>query len=196
MKKNENETAYHEAGHLVADIYYNLKPIEATIISEGDMLGHVSNKNRLRDDYSKEEWDDIIFDKMRNKPRMIFDIFDENPYRQYRMGRRTIISFLAGFASQKKYNPSADIAGSNDDFQQAADIVEVISHYPKKYYDIDGLFEFKRFLTNRFLPQAEKFVNQHWQDITLVAKLMLKHKSLSEKDIVALRKKLRMGKTH
>ena len=56
------ETAYHEAGHLVAALFFNLKPTEATIIPVETSLGSVSRKNRLRPDYTQEERNFIVFE--------------------------------------------------------------------------------------------------------------------------------------
>jgi hypothetical protein len=46
---------------------------------------------------------------------------------------------------------------------------------------------FYRFLKSRFIPQAEKFVNEHWGGITHTATLLHKKKTLSEEDIDDLR---------
>lgn len=177
------ETAYHEAGHLVAKMFYRLHPIKATIENHEDTFGSVNWQNRLRPDYSPQEKMDANFTRKRLKPVFIFDETDENKQRKRRNARKIIISLLTAFAAEKKFNPTADIAVTDDDFVKAAEYAEFAYYFPKKYYKKDGILDFRRFLMDRFIPLAEKFVDEHWGEIIYAANLLYKKKTLWEKDI-------------
>jgi hypothetical protein len=142
-------------------------------------------------DYSEDEKTNACFSGRTLKPILIFDDVDEYEQRQKRIARKQIISLLAGYMAEKKYNPSANIAGAYDDFKKASKFVDIAFHLPKKYYDKDGIPNFYRFLESRFIPQAEKLVNEHWEEITYTANLLYKKKTLSEKEIDNLRQTLK-----
>jgi len=179
---NKKEIAYHEAGHLVADLYFNLKPVEATIIPNKTSLGSVSHKNRLRPDYTPEEKLNAWRNRTKLKRVLIFDPYDLDEQRQKRIGKKYILSLLAGHVAQKKYNNTTD--GADNDFEIALNIIEVAFRLPKKY-DIDENFDqgYADYLWNRFMPQTEMFVTNHWKEITHTANLLLKKKTLSYEDI-------------
>ena len=111
--------------------------------------------------------------------------------RQKRIARKQIISLLAGYMAEKKYNPSANVAGAYDDFKKASKFVGTAFYLPNKYYDKDGIPNFYRFLESRFIPQAGKLVNEYWEEITYTANLLHKNKTLSETDINNLRQTLK-----
>lgn len=164
MKKQSiKEVAYHEAGHLVAAIIFNMKSDCATIIrnEEAGSLGHVINDNFNEYADISDKWHQALL-------------------------TRHIISHLSGYLAQRKYYPNADRIGAIKDEMSAIDCLnKMYTRFPKKYY-IDGEDRYDIFLQARYEPKAEKFVNDHWEQIEYTAKLLLKKKTLNQDDIKAL----------
>ena len=187
------ETAYHEAGHLVAGLFFNLKPIEATIIPDETLLGSVSHINRLRPDYTQEEKLNAWLSRTKLKRVLIFDPHDLNEQRQKRVGKKKIISLLSGYVAQKRYNNTED--GADNDFNRALQITEICFRLPKKYVDDENFSQgYADYLMGRFMPQTERFINNHWREITHIAKLLYKNGNLSEKEIDNLHQTLKQMK--
>ena len=181
------EIAYHEAGHLVADIIFKLNATSATIIKDGDFLGSVSRNNRLRPDYTEDELKNVLIHRKRLKRVLIFDPYDSDDGRMRDIAKKEIISLLAGYFAQKKYNPSANKIHSEDDFTHAYSYLDHVFRVPLKYYDKDNILNLGRFLNARFVPQAEKFVDEHWKEISFTANYLMKHKTIMQEDLDYLR---------
>jgi len=153
------DTAYHEAGHLVAKMFFRLHPIKATIIREGIEGGSVTSPY---EDQFQYEFDEI---------------------KQKTFARKSLISSFTGYAAEKKYDPNTTTAGSINDFLEASDRAGSILMLPKKFqqpFTGQGYYDY---VLHRFIPLAEKFVNRHWGEITYVAELLIKNKTLWENDI-------------
>lgn len=181
-------TAYHEAAHLVADILFNLRPREASVIGNGFYSGYVAISNQLRPKYSQKEKIKAWEEGRQLDQVCLFDHEDENLERQRRIGKKKIISSLAGFIAEKKVNPLADPDYSADDFEKVVIIIDIVYHFPKKYIDPDGVRNIGRFIECRFMPFAEKFVEDYFHEIEYTAELLFAQKILAESDIQGLKK--------
>lgn len=102
MEQDENkDTAYHEAGHVVAARIKKIPIFEATIIPERDLDGHVLHCNPLRG----------------------IKLDCDSSLQARRRAESAIIVCYAGPAAQMKYSPHSwqDFHG-NDDFEMASGI--------------------------------------------------------------------------
>lgn len=181
-------TSYHEAAHLVAAILFNLKPREASIIGNDSVSGYVERTNQLRPEYSQEEKTKAWEEGRQLDQVYLFDPDDENEERQRRIGRNMIITSLVGFVAETKVNTEADWDCSANDFDFAGRIAEIVYLLPKKYVDPDGVINMYRFFKCRFIPYAEKFVEDYFHEIKYAAELLYTHNKLSESDIKGLKK--------
>lgn len=94
------ETAYHEAGHVVAKMQYGIKFDYVTIIPKNDSLGHVRGRKRwgaIRDLQSTSQL-------------------------------RYLVAALAGLYAQKKFSGRLDTNGADSDFDKVDSII--FDHHP------------------------------------------------------------------
>ncbi|MCK9423979.1 MAG: hypothetical protein M0Q38_15450 [Bacteroidales bacterium] len=184
------QTAYHEAGHLVADIIFKLKPFEASIVPEKEKsAGHV--RALTFGDYAPyiidfDDKEEQINRLNENKKKYIASRFDDHD-KVRRIARKMIISCYAGHEASKKIKPNVDIGYSYRDNEIAIDIMDLANitceYNPNEdwyEYDIDG----------KLWNAAVNFVDKHWGQIERVAKLLLEKKTLYKDDIMKLSREI------
>ncbi len=182
------ETAYHEAGHLVAAIIFRFKPYEATIVpnKERGSAGHVCSLGfgnydpypalELITDAELKLWKE-------NKKQFIASVHDDDE-RVRLIARKKIIEYFAGHEAQKKITPNS-YDGAGSDRIEIAHLFDLAGFPVNRFenldeYDING----------KFRTAARKFVVKHWNHIEMAAELLLEKKTLDKNDIQKLSKEI------
>ncbi len=150
-------TAYHEAGHAVADWRHGFKVKRATVVPKNDALGSVSSVSRLH-----------------------FRTLEYTNPSGARIGRyhEMIVSLLAGRAAQRRFKPQ-----SIRSCQASSDLRGVMEILTRLHgYDDEQKHAF-RYLEAR----ARKLVShpQNWRMIQDVAKALIERRTMTGDEVVA-----------
>ena len=185
-------TAYHEAGHAVAEMFYGTLLRLITIEPTEDYSGITISDCFLSEMSALNTKRDILFNKKKDKHVNKAYLLPVPRNKLRNAAKSQIISYLAGYVDEKKYYPAADPSGSWYDFINAAEYAKSGYHFPRKYV-IDGVEDILRFTFDRFIPQTEKFVDDHWDEILFVAKRLYRKKTLKNRDLYDLYHKFGYG---
>lgn len=156
MRRKQQATAYHEAGHAFADWHFKFKVKKATIVPKGDSAGHVVTKSRLH-----------------------FRSLEYSKPSGARIGRlhERIVSLLAGHAAQRRYRPSSVRPyHASYDRQQAADLLFSLHSKAELPHVI-------RYLEAKAKNLVEN--PTHWRVIQHLAESLLKHQTMTGKQVEA-----------
>jgi ATP-dependent Zn protease len=153
MKSSREATAYHEAGHAVAQYYLRLPIRKVTIVSDKEKgtLGHCESKGPL---YLKG-----------------IDL-DISPAKQDRIFRK-IQALLAGNVAQQRFNKrSVRKWHASSDYRKAVDLAIRVT-------DTDGV----RLLLGWLRHGTECLVQTRWREIEAIAAALLERKTLTGDEI-------------
>lgn len=181
------ETAYHEAGHLVADIIFKHNPHHASIIPDENFSGVVKSKTKIKNfnPYPHPEKKDEV-EKVKEYRKMgLISVYDDT-IKSRKTIRRLIISGLAGYEAELKFNPKIDSRCSNFDLERVFDLLEIGGYCVRMLEDNSIYYPVLSKLHN----ETKKFVEKYWSVIEEVAQFLLKNKELNEEDIEKLSQKI------
>ena len=149
-------TAYHEAGHVVATWLFGYgSAIErVSIIPKEDFLGVLQGGSPLSN-----------MDPDRDKSPEVLEALEND-----------VVILYAGPAAQKQYSPDSwhDFHGAKD-FDDANDLVSRYS---------GGDLETEEALQKKLYKQAERLIQEHWEEVEAVAKVLLQRKELIGQEAV------------
>lgn len=180
---NQIQIAYHESGHAVADIHFGSVLHSVSIIPTKSYGGITRHTYHSREGRVLEYFRNEYFHKKERKPVFELSALLNNRKMFQPAARNMIIMCLAGWVAEKRYNKGADINGSSKDFQMATEYAKLAYRIPKKYFDAQGNYDIQGFILKKFMPMAEKFVGEHWMEISYVALMLYAEKSLIGNDI-------------
>lgn len=157
IKTSQESTAYHEAGHAVADWRYGFKIKTITIVPTADAVGSVTSKTRLKlgdMDYAYPSSARIA--------------------RNHEM----IVALLAGGAAQRRFNPKGIRSHhSSSDLEKVKNLVSRLHSEGEEYY-------VRRYLEERSWNLVNH--PQNWRLIQDLAKALLEHRTMSGTEVEAL----------
>lgn len=161
-------TAYHEAGHAVADVVLGIDVDHVTIVPQEDTSGH---ETVIHPDDIKEGWGVSDYDD----PRVRLHV--EN----------FLIGLLAGPYAGRKFYPKARLQATEtlSDGRKVLAAGSDHSYVVRIIADIFGddndqvRWTYERYVTAR----ARALVETHWRSIELVANALLKRKTLSGDEV-------------
>jgi hypothetical protein len=179
--QNLKETAYHEAGHLVAAIIFKFNPKRATIIPNEDCDGYVIHDLMIQVFPDLCPWD-VNEDKIKEveelRKKGFVDEYDDKEKLQ-EVGHKLVITALAGYEAQLKFNPDADASGSRKDIVNACDVFDKCG-FPREELD-DKSINYPD--NDKLQEKTKEFVEENWFWIEMGAYLLLLKKELNEDDI-------------
>lgn len=162
MHIKKEQTAYHEAGHVVAKFVFRLHFTEVSILpGEGD-LGHVTITNVMG-----------------------YDTTDGRVRR--RLAREIIISCYAGAEAELTYSPKAKDGGSADR-QKVFELSREYGVFPRNNDYVGSQYHME--YLEKLRREARKLVKKHWPAVQIVAEELLKCEKLDQEQINTLRQKL------
>ncbi len=175
--------AFHEAGHLVASIIFNHNPKRASIIQEGNTHGIVTSDTMIRNFDPWPRPDDYYEVKRVSEFRKNGFVSLWDPPRILRKKvRKVVISTLAGYEAELKFDPNADVRYSNEDYKNIFHMLELGGYSIRTLEDNTINYPYLNILHKR----TKELVENHWQEIEMVAHLLLEKKKLNEDDIKKL----------
>ena len=159
MKKEQihlEQTAYHEAGHIVVQLVQGYTIDRASIEAEEDSLGRVHKALPL-----------------------LYEDFSTSGKREK---RKTVEAFIrasyAGYEAECLYDPAAEEFRSEGDFSQAWSLPRDHGIAPRGCaYIGDDVYE--RYL-QRLRKEAKRLVRKHWNLIVAIAQELLETKEVSD----------------
>ena len=155
----EEEMAYHQAGHAVANELLGLRTIRVSIVNDDGRFGRCLSPRSLVYHYTKKQ-------ELR------------------RIGRDQIVATYSDWEAEVRYSPNANPQWSEEDFDSVADHAQDCDVHPRscKYPGDDAHLKYLRQLQ----LEAKKLVLEHWAKIEVVAKALLERKQLTGAEVITL----------
>ena len=158
-KPTIEETAYHEAGHAVANIALGLHTTRVSIVNEGGDFGRCFSPGSAG-----------------------YHFKNQREFR--RIGRDQIVATYAGWEAEVRYSPDANQEWSQRDFDSVIEHSRECAVFPRSCKNAGDEAHMK--FLRRLQLEAKKLVRDHWAKIEIVAKALLERNELTGAEVEKL----------
>lgn len=149
------DTAYHEAGHVIAHFVQGLTIDNVSIVAADDYFG-------------------ICY----SPPPMLYETTGARERRQ--VARASIVASYAGYEAEQMLNPNAPDYHGRDDYENAFELSREFGVLPRRCSFVGD--EFHMAYLRRLQGEARSLVRKNWDKVQAIAQALIKNNSLSREE--------------